>query len=391
MIAPKKRKRVKKTMWCRKWLQRRAEGQGVLTMLNDELLNEDPASYRNFLRLTSEQFDILLVKIGSHITKQDTVKRESISVRSRLEVTLRFLATGESYRSLMYSTRIHESSISRIVPEVCKVIFEHLTPDYLVTPTTVEIWRTIANDFYNIWQFPQCLGALDGKHIKFKAPRSDGSYYFNYKNEHSIVLMGLADAKYRFLYVNVGVNRRISVGGVFRECKLSQAMMENKLNFPAPIPLPGRELRVPFVVVADNAFPLLPNLLKPYSQSGLSHDCRIFNYRLSRARRIIENAFGILANRFRVLLNTINLSAEKAELITLACVVLHNFLATHSVSYVEITPEELVTNKLETLMQQTGNRPSNHAFQVREKFKNVFCSAEGTVPWQENSITNYEM
>uniref|UniRef100_A0A1Y1N285 DDE Tnp4 domain-containing protein n=1 Tax=Photinus pyralis TaxID=7054 RepID=A0A1Y1N285_PHOPY len=194
-----------------------------------------------------------------------------------------------------------------------------------------------------------------------------------------------------FLYVNVGVNGRISDGGVFRECKLSKAMMENKLNFPRPMPLPARELKVPFVVVADDAFPLLPNLLKPYSQRGLSHDCRIFNYRLSRARRVIENAFGILANRFRVLLNPINLSANKTETITLACVVLHNFLATRSVSYVEITPEELATNKLETLLPQRGNRPSNHALQVREEFKNFFCSVEGSVPWQENSIANYDM
>ncbi|KAF5287226.1 hypothetical protein FQA39_LY16003 [Lamprigera yunnana] len=83
MTAPKKRKRVKKTTWCRKWLQRKAEGQGVLTMLNEELLSEDPASYRNFLRLTSEQFDILLAKIGCHITRQDTVMRESISLLAK--------------------------------------------------------------------------------------------------------------------------------------------------------------------------------------------------------------------------------------------------------------------------------------------------------------------
>lgn len=49
----------------------------------------------------------------------------------RLEVNLRFLATGETYRSLMYATRIHESTISRIVPEICQVIYSHLKKTYL--------------------------------------------------------------------------------------------------------------------------------------------------------------------------------------------------------------------------------------------------------------------
>ncbi|KAK9701028.1 hypothetical protein QE152_g30850 [Popillia japonica] len=64
--------------------------------------------------------------------------RESISARHRLDVTLRFLATGETYRSLMYSTRIHETTISKIIPETCSAIYKRLKGEYLKTPTTCE-------------------------------------------------------------------------------------------------------------------------------------------------------------------------------------------------------------------------------------------------------------
>ncbi|KAB0802703.1 hypothetical protein PPYR_04889 [Photinus pyralis] len=100
-------------------------------MLNNELLQEDPSSYRNFLRLSSDSFKHLLSLLETEITKQDTQLRECIPARSKLEVTLRFLATGETFRSLMYATRIHETTISRFIPEVCRAIVSKLKSDFL--------------------------------------------------------------------------------------------------------------------------------------------------------------------------------------------------------------------------------------------------------------------
>ncbi len=78
-----------------------------------------------------------------------------------------------------------------------------------------------------------------------------------------------------------------------------QALEENRLHLPEPDALPGTQTAVPYMVIADDAFPLKTNLQKPYPHRNLSQEKRIYNYRLSRARRVSENAFGILANRFR--------------------------------------------------------------------------------------------
>lgn len=196
----------------------------------------------------------------------------------------------------------------------------------LQTPNTAEAWQAVAQDFNDLWQFPNCIGAVDGKHVVMFAPPHAGSIFYNYKGSHSIVLMGIADARYKLLYIDVGRNGRFSDGGVFNRCNFAQAMHTNQLNLPSPKPLPGREFPVPYTLVADDAFALRPNIMKPYSQRGLTMVQRVFNYRLSRARRIIENVFGIMAVRFRVLLKPIHLNAEKTKKVALAICVLHNYL-----------------------------------------------------------------
>ncbi|GFX46432.1 DDE Tnp4 domain-containing protein [Trichonephila clavipes] len=102
------------------------------------------------------------------------------------------------------------------------------------------------------------------------------------------------------------------------------------MNIPEAAALPGSASKLSFVIVADDAFPLMPNIMKPYPGSNLSKECLVFNYRLSRARRVSENAFGILAARFRVFGTIILTSVPNTKLIVLAACSLHNFLTNRS-------------------------------------------------------------
>lgn len=234
------------------------------------------------------------------------------------------------------------------------------------------------------------------------APPNAGSTYYNYKGTHSIVLMAIADAQYKFIYVDVGCNGRVSDGGVFNKSTFAHAMNNGKLNLPPASPLPGREMCVPFVLVADDAFALRANVMKPYPGRALSGHQRIFNYRLSRARRVVENAFGILSARFRVFRGAIQLDANKTKRITLACCALHNFLIEKCSSYIAPTmvdrydengaiilggwrrEEQEVTAGGTEEMPTRWQTPMANA--IRDEFRDFFLTVGGELPWQYKHI-----
>lgn len=199
-------------------------------------------------------------------------------------------------------------------------------------------------------------------------------------------------------YINVGAPGRESDGGVYCNCSLSHALENNTLHIPSARPLPGRENPTPFVVVADDAFALKPYLMKPFAFRNQSIPERIYNYRLSRARRIIENVFGIISARFRVLRRTIELPRNKVKTIVCAICVLHNFLMSQNNSLSVYAPRGTfdVENEDGTItygnwrnevvellpLERTVQRNSSFvAKDVREEFKDYFC-CEGQVPWQ---------
>ena len=241
----------------------------------------------------------------------------------------------------------------------------------------------VADEFYKRWNFPNCIGAMDGKHVLIKCSINSGSYYFNYKSTFTIVLLALVDADYKFLYVDVGCTGRVSDGGVFRNSSLGDALEHNKLNVPD-----SEEEQLPYVVVGDDAFPLKTYIMKPYALRNFTVEKRILNYHLSRARRIVENVFGIFANRFRIFLLQ-SVAPENTIKIVLASCVLHNYLRTESPD--RYTPpgfcdvESTETGQFEPLVQQGGNRYSSSAMEVRGKYCKYFNTVD-RVPWIDKVI-----
>ncbi|XP_065363219.1 putative nuclease HARBI1 [Calliphora vicina] len=390
----------KPRQWVREWVRRRND-EGCCSKLLKELRLETPSLYSNFLRMNSSDFDYLLKLVTPLIKKQTTKLRQPISPTERLAVTLRYLATGESFRSLQYVFRIPHNTISGIIPEVCDAIYSVLQPNYLKIPSSEEEWKSVSEKFLQLWNFPNCIGSIDGKHVVMTAPTHSGSVYYNYKGTHSIVLMAISDASYKFLYIDVGSNGRISDGGVFRKCSFHNALVNKKLNIPPPKPLPMRTMPVPYLLVADDAFALTPNLIKPFSARNMNAMQRVFNYRLSRARRVIENAFGIMSARFRVMRSPIKLEPLKTRQITLACCVLHNFLMSQQSSIyfnsnlVDHYSEDGTLIPGEWRNEQIGSSLSSiqtpsyyiapEASKIREEFSQYFVE-EGEVSFQYKHI-----
>lgn len=174
------------------------------------------------------------------------------------------------------------------------------------------------------------------------------------------------------------------------------------MKIPKPTLISNNEENFPYIIVGDEAFPLKTYLLRPYpGKQNVEYDKRVFNYRLSRARRTIENSFGILANRWRIFRKPIILKVEKTIKIVQATVCLHNWLRMADLNGNEkvpyITPESVDREDETSIIpgswradMQSGmtdiprlgnNFSTRQAVEIREKFLHYFNN-DGAVDWQ---------
>ena len=181
-------------------------------------------------------------------------------------------------------------TICKFVLQVYKAIVKEFQQEYLVCPTDPEDWKKIEERFRNRWNVPHAVSALDGKHIAIKKPKKSG-IYFNYKGYFSLVLLALVDADYKFLWVNAGASGSSSDTQIFNRSKLKRRFENETLELP-PLGPGGPDLH--YFLLGDDAFALMPWLVKPYSRRQLTREERIANYRISRRRKVVENSFGIL-------------------------------------------------------------------------------------------------
>lgn len=245
-------------------------------------------------------------------------------------------------------------------------------------------WKSIAQKFETYANFPNCLGAVDGKHIRIVHPFN--SMHINYKGYSSVVLMAVADAEYRFVYANVGAYGKDCDSNVFQNCQLWKSIINGTMDLPEDKCLPdAQNPKMSYYLVGDDAFGLHTHLLKPYGGHSLTVEKRIYNYRLCRARRYVECTFGILSNKWRIFHRAINLDPDYATDIVKACVVLHNYVRdrdgynmenTLSISGFEDVPSDEITRN------QTTMRAKN----IRDVLKDYFMTAVGSVSWQFSKI-----
>ena len=236
------------------------------------------------------------------------------------------------------------------------------------------------------------MGALDGKHVALKKPKNTGALYHNYKGFFSVVMLALVDGQYKFRWVDAGTEGSCSDAQIFNAGQLKRRTDDGRICFPDPAPIIQGGRDVSYFILADDAFALKTWLMKPYSRRMLTREERIANYRISRGRRVVENAFGILASRFRVLMTTIELPPDTVREVILTCVVLHNILRSqyqgqHGAQGPGDDDDLPGAGDLLGVRAVGGHdrNPANEAKRQRYYLKDYFNN-EGAVAWQNGRI-----
>ncbi|KAG8238233.1 hypothetical protein J437_LFUL018003 [Ladona fulva] len=292
-----------------------------------------------------------------------------------------------SFRSLGLTFRMNDYTVGQCVSSVVDAIWKHFSQLHLPVPDQ-KMFEEIAAGFQERWNFIHAIGCIDGKHIRIKCPKESGTMFYNYKHFFSIVLQAVADYRCRFIFVDVGGYGKQSDGGTFYASYLSTFLENCRANLPPPSYVEGIVTDMPFVILGDDAYPLKTYLMKPYSKRFLSYEEKVFNYRLSRARRCVECAFGIMCAKWRLLGKCIETDVNKAEKIVKCICLLHNIIINREGN--DFNSAALQDSLNESPLQRsrsarTFNRSTRQAQIIRDTLKSYY-NGIGAVPWQNERV-----
>ena len=219
--------------------------------------------WNNNLRMSKSTFTYLCNQLSPYLQKQNTRMRECIPLEQRVALTLWRLATNADYRSVAQLFGLGRSTVCEVFHECCSVIVEKLLQCYLQIPNGNDL-KEIIEGFECCWNFPQVVGAVDGTHIPITRPSQNQSDYYNRKGYHSIIMQAVVDYHYMFLDVCIGWPGRVHDARV-----LSNSNLYNKACSGCLLPDWKRNIGgvdIPLLLLGDPAYPLLPWLMKPFSQ-----------------------------------------------------------------------------------------------------------------------------
>ena len=292
--------------------------------------------------MDTKSFEELLSWAAPFIQKS-SLRKSIVTAQERLCVSLRYFCTGDLQITIATCYRIRPAIMGRIISETCQTILYVLNKKgFIKGPTSKKEYLDIATEFNNKWNFPYCLGVVDRKHVIIQAPPRRDCTFFNYKKSFSIVLFAVCNANYEFILVDTGEAGRQKYGGIYSNSKLGMKIDKNLLNIPEPTTINKYSVtkNFQFVFIADYAFTLKPFMVRPFRRRNeLNLYVLIFNYRLSRARRVIDNTLGILASRFRIFRRSIIGKTVNIKYITNAAVILHHFLMRKSTRNMYFPPD----------------------------------------------------
>lgn len=311
-------------------------------------------------RMSEETLEFLCTKLHPVMERQNTSYRLCVPLKKRVAIALWKLATGSEYRSISHLFGVSITTVCRCVQDFCAAAEMLLVPEQIRFPSE-ERFKEMAVHIENRWGLPHCVGAIDGSHIPIIAPQDYHTDYFNRKGWHSIILQGVVDGNGKFWNVFTGLPGSLHDARVLRLSTLWE--LANRGNLFPPHYRNIGAVRAGYYILGDSAYPLLDWLLKPFHDTGrLTAQHHSFNHKFSRARVVVENAFGRLKGRWRCPLKRNDCDTQLVKSMVLTCCALHNLCEDHGETYETSwdVPEAAATAAQEPAVAHGVEEGGNH-------------------------------
>lgn len=297
--------------------------------------------YRRHYRMSYSNFKVLLNEIHRYWPSHSASKyvREPVDLEKALSFFLHRLGHGTSTQLLSQLYGVGESTVRKYCHLLVRVICKHMLPTHIQSPSHRRL-EEIISDFQTLTLMPNVCGALDGTHIKLHYKPRDAQLASQYMCRHrfySILLQGICDAQKVFWDVSINAPGGTDDATHWRTSAIFQKMQRREVIASPVIHLEGRCVQ-PYLL-ADSGYPASLMLVKPFGsgQGPDMHMMSAFDAHLSRGHHKIENAFGLLKNRWQIL-KSVSVELERVPRYVVACCVLHNFLQVRR----ELEPDDQV-------------------------------------------------
>jgi hypothetical protein len=257
---------------------------------------------------------------------------------------------------------------------VVNAIIDELLMSCLNMPDAIEC-ENISYHFERKSHIPQLIGAIDGTHIPILPPSEGYRDFVNRKGWPLIILQAVVDHTYRFRNINYQSPGSCHDASVFSRSQIyrdSNRLIPNKTKSM-------NEVDIPFLIMADPAYPLLPWLIEGYTKTArLSPEEESFNVHLSCSRVCVEIAFGRLKARCRCLLKRLDVHYTFVPNVVTACCILHNIVESRSENFVSSWVTDV--KEAEIIFPQ----PDDHHDRTRDHYNGNIIRATLTRYFAEN-------
>lgn len=248
------------------------------------------------------------------------IKGQALSVEKIVAIALYKLAHLAEYQVVANQFGVCKSSVHNCVYAFCYAITSLLTDEFIKFPSAEEA-EDIARHFEEITNIPQLIGAIDGSHIPITPPKMGSADFFNRSGYHSVVLQAIVDHQYLFRDISCKLPGSNHDADVLRE----SAFFKNLGNIMPKGTKHVNGMDIPFMIMGDPAYPLQNWLIKNYAYDrNTTAVMDSFNIYMNKGRVVVENAFGRLKSRWRILARRSEIDFRFMPTVVAACCILHN-------------------------------------------------------------------